>query len=290
MHKRVFLALLALAVLATPAQAQGLSSEISVTADSPGVVAWNGTAPLNVTVEVGCGIFAADPSASELVVSATTENDTLTASTETIAIAASDCLAGGGAITKDVVLTMTPAEDAPGIVTIPIAVTAMVGTASGEGETSATVSYKADHQIIPDVTFPLTVDNGTVTFNVTIVYAANAPSMVMFEEQSFDNGGSIKGLKPVIETPPAEVVLPVTFKAPSGDWNQTTLSFRNFSHYIFTDTGLAGDPELEKIVEWTFVQGASETPATEEGDKDSPGAGVLVALGLFALAFVARRK
>lgn len=209
-----------------------------------------------------------------------------------------DCLAGlpASSLTRNVTVTVTASRDAAGLVPFDFTILASGESLSGSAEGSGTfqdvmVDYGPGHAIDPgDATFEVT--GGEVSFNLTVSVSANAKTMVMFEDVERPSGARLDGLKSVtfdVAEGHREEVLPITFKAPSGDWDELAVTFTHVSH---CQEGEECDPLGHEEVTWTFTNAGGAAPADDEGDsKESPGpvAGLLV-LALVGLALRARRR
>lgn len=284
-----FVLLAALAAVPT-AEAQLPFQGVTVAASELATpIPYSGSTQLPVTVTIGCLTLASELS--------TTATVTIPEPPAWLTVTPADldlsgdipmCVTGAaGTIVKEAMIGLAVAPEAPGVVKTEVNVVATVGATSGTGTASFAVAYHASHKITPDVKFPVQVTGPTFTFNVTAEQNANARSMIMFEQFKV-TAGSFSGLASQPYNPPESKVFKVKFTAPPGEWNESKVTFYNYSHYLLT-TGEAGDPELEARPEWTFVNAAP--PAPDGDDKGAPGAaGPLTALLLVACAFVAARR
>lgn len=202
-----------------------------------------------------------------------------------------------GYITRSGSITVTVKPEAPGVEDQTLNFTATMPTqgepVSSSDEALATVAYNPSYTLQADVQFPLTVTAAKTTFNLTVKQASNARSMIMMEEIK-TSAGTVAGLaSTVYESGGGKSdtkVFKVTFTAPEGAWNRSTVSFKAYSHYLLLDAR-SGPYDPGTAVTWEFVNGG--VPATNggDGDKKSPmPVAPMMALGLVALAAMLRRR
>lgn len=289
----IALAALALAAAVPTVQAQAPTGLTLTCAELAAPIPYSGTGNLSCTATVGCleAVTNQGTTVTFAVASPPAWLSSAGASDEVDPVA---CLGGAGtqAITVDVPLTVT--KDAPGVEEQTITVTAALGGTSAETPAIVTVAYNVDYTLETDVTFPLTITQPSTTFNLTVTQASNARSMVMMEQVK-TTAGVISGLTSTVyesgggksETK----VFKVTFKAPEGEWTDAKVDFMAFGHYLLLDSR-SGDYDAGTAVSWTFTNGGVVAPdGDDEDDKKSPApAGVLLALGLVALAALVRRQ
>lgn len=296
---RLLGALLVLATFAVAfpsAQAQAPTGVTLDCADLAAPIPYMGSADLACTVQVGCLEFVAAGSPSpSATVTVQSPPSWLTAEPATSPVDASACLTGGtGFVSAHVLVPLTASKDAPAVIDTPLSLVATVGqTASAPDTAIVTVAYNWDYTLTTDAKFPLTVATPTVVFNLTVTQSSNARSMVMMEEVR-TSAGVIAGLtSTVYESGPGKSdtkTFKVTYTPPTGEWETAKVDFMAYGHYLLLDSR-SGDYDAGTPVSWTFTNGGIE-PADKDGDgKESPApAGALLALGLVALAALARRR
>ena len=288
------LALLVLSALAVPNASAQAPQGVTVTpTDLAAPIPYEGSAQLPVSVSVGCLTILEEGGSTTVEVAVTDAPAWLTATPASVAVDETGCLTSGGFATGEGMVGLAVTKDAPGVVDHSISLAGTLGSASSEAvQTVFTVAYHVNYTVVSDATFPMTVNGTEASFNVTITQASNARSMVMIEELQ-TSAGVFSGLgsqqyendagKPDSRT------FKVTFKAPTGEWTNATAQFTAYGHYLLLD-GRAGDFDAGTPVTYSFVAGHGEHEEETEG-KDSPApAGVLLALGLVALAAFARRR
>jgi MYXO-CTERM domain-containing protein len=288
------LALLLLAALAVPTASAQTPEGVTVTAtDLATPIPYEGSAELPVSVSVGCLTILENQGSTTVTVAVSDAPSWLTATPATIELEPQSCITGGnGFASGDGTVGLTVTKDAPGVVDHTINLTGTLGTTASDPATATfTVAYFVDYTLVPDVTFPLTVNGTEASFNVTVTQASNARSMVMIEQMK-TTAGVFSGLASIVYENdagmPAEKTFKVTFKAPEGEWTNATTTFTAFGHYLLLD-GRAGDFDAGTPVTYSFVAG--HAGHVEDEDKDSPApVGVLLALGLVALAAFVRRR
>jgi hypothetical protein len=208
-----------------------------------------------------------------------------------------DCAAGNGYMTKSGTITVMAKPDAPGVTEQALNFTATLPTQGepvhAEDAALATVAYHASYKLETDAKFPLTVTAAKTNFTLTVTQSSNARSMVMVEEVKATTG-SIAGMASTVYESGAgksdSKTFKVTYTAPEGSWNKSTVSFKAYSHFLLLDSR-AGPFDPGTPVTWEFVNGG--VPATKSGDsgKDSPmPVAPLTALGLVAVAAMLRRR
>ncbi|HUR25303.1 MAG TPA: hypothetical protein VM327_04720 [Candidatus Thermoplasmatota archaeon] len=287
-------ALLVLAALAVPTGSAQAPQGILVTAtDLAAPIPYEGSAQLPVSVQVGCVSILQNQGSTTVEVTATDAPAWLTVTPASVDVQASTCATGGtGFATGTGAVGLAVSKDAPGVVDHTIDLVGTLGSeASGPVPVVFTVAYHVNYTLVPDAKFPLTVNGTEASFNVTVTQASNARSMVMIEGMK-SSAGVFSGLgSQVYESDagkPATKTFKVTFKAPDGEWSNATAQFTAYGHYLLLD-GRAGDFDAGTPVTYAFVAG--EHHHDEGGDKDSPApVGAFVALGLVALAAIARRR
>lgn len=288
------LALLLLAALAIPTTSAQELQGVTVTAEPLATpIPYEGTAQVPVTVTVGCLTIVEQQVATTVEVAVTDPPAWLTVTPAPVEVDPTTCISGTGTATGTGSLGLAVAKDAPGVVEHTINLVGTLGSAaSGPAEVVFTVAYHVNYTVVSDATFPLTVNGMEASFNVTITQASNARSMVMIEELQ-TSAGVFSGLgsqqyeneagKPDSKT------FKVTFKAPSGEWSDATAQFTAYGHYLLLD-GRAGDFDEGTPVTYSFVAGHQEHEEEDEGNDAPAPAGILLALGLVALAAFVRRR
>jgi MYXO-CTERM domain-containing protein len=289
------LALLVLSALAVPNASAQAPEGITVTpTDLASPIPYEGSAQLAVSVSVGCLTILQNTGSTTVEVAVTDAPAWLTATPASVEVDETTCITGGnGFATGAGAIGLAVTKDAPGVVDHSISLAGTLGSASSEAVQAVfTVAYHVNYTVVSDATFPMTVNGTEASFNVTITQASNARSMVMIEELQ-TSAGVFSGLgsqqyeneagKPDSRT------FKVTFKAPTGEWTNATAQFTAYGHYLLLN-GQAGDFDAGTPVTYSFVAGQGASDGEDEG-KDSPApAGVLLALGLVALAAFARRR
>jgi hypothetical protein len=287
----VLLALAAVAAAPT-ASAQGTGLTL-VAEDLATPVPFEGSSAIPFTLEVGC-LGAVTGQTTTVTVAPTGEVPSwLTVTPFEGEVAPASCLTGMGtqSITGTIPIAVT--ADAPGVVDHTLNLVASLGSATSEDAAVFTVAYEWNYSLVPDVTFPLAVTGPSVSFNLTVTQASNARSMVMMEEVQ-TSAGVISGLTSMAYEnqagQPATKTFTITYTAPTGAWDNATVNFVAYGHFLLLDSR-AGDYDDGTPITWTFSNAGSGPSGGDGGEKESPApAGVLLALGLVALAALARRK
>jgi uncharacterized protein (TIGR03382 family) len=290
--------ILVLALLAALPSAQAqVPPTLSLTVTSlTAPIPYMGSAPLHVAVLVSCA--ALDPTAS-LSVAVGSPPAWLTATPFAPTLSAADCIGSSdGFHTYEGDIPLTVTADAPGVVDHMVNVTAALSTSSPTGglsdtkPTTFTVAYHVSYTLKTDATFPFKMTTPKATFNLTITQASNARSMVMMESVK-STSGVVSGLASQVYEcdagKPATKTFKVTYAAPTGAWDKSTVSFTAYGHFLLLDSR-AGPFDVGTPTTWEFDNGG--IPATEHtASKKSPEpVGPLVALGLVGLAAVLRRR
>ncbi len=282
--------LVAMALLAVP----GADAALSITADDePLALPPGSTTELTVTGTVNCQDFVTSGSQTINVALTTDAPAEWGAQDGTLTFnAGPDCLNPAGTTSTTGTVSFTPNGTAMGL--IPEIITI---TASGDADATFTrneqiwVDYQPGHVMETDIDFPYTLTDDVLVFNLTVTVTANTDSMVMFERLT-TSAGSVTGLGneqfffTAGEAPTR--VKTVTWTPPSGDWDNATIEFYNYSHCLIFDFGDCG-AHFEQNLTWTILNGGTPTPTGDEGE-DSPGAGLVAILAAIAAIVVARRR
>lgn len=283
---------LALVAIAAPASAQGTG--FSLEATSAGAVPFEGSGEFGFTLTIGC-IDLLQGSGESVIVDVKDPPAWLTVTPWEEDVSAAGCAGGGGSVTQDGTVPFTVSAAAPGVSSQTVKLQATMGSAtSNEASATYSVAYNSNYTLTPAVQFPLTVTNKTTTFTVTGVQASNAMSMIMVDDFTASNGALVSGIGPLQYEneagSPDTKTYTVTFTAPSGEWQSANVTLKVYGHYNFD--GMAGDPTDQKTLTWQFVNGGvKDDTKGGGGSKGSPApVGVLTALGLVALAGLARRR
>jgi hypothetical protein len=289
--------LLLLAACAPASNAQQAALEVSLAVTEPSApISYSGTTDVPIEVTVGCAVIlqaggeaAVDFTYGDVPAWLNVEEPSLTAGPQP------SCLLDmEGTVVLTGNLGLTPAFEAPGMNETTFTVMASVDT-QGEPAESAPqdvtvmIEFRPNYTIATDITFPYNVTEDEVRFNVTVTMDANARSMVMFEEVSASEGSFTGLASQTYDAPPEVRVFPVVFTPPDGDWTQSNVTFRVFSHYLPL-TGTAGDAMGTQNPVWVFTNG---NPGGSGGDggKGVPGVGpVFLIGGLLGLAVIVRRR
>ncbi|HET6399566.1 MAG TPA: hypothetical protein VFH47_08450 [Candidatus Thermoplasmatota archaeon] len=292
------IAALLLAVSAAAAQSPLGGIETRTQSEQPKIPA-EGPTTLPVIVTLDCAVVLTNPTATAITLTPTGhEAHGLQAEPVTVPVSAAECLpddpAGAGQVEKTAELVVTPTQATPG----ERALTFQIESSYGSGASAVTGTEDVDIMVeyrpcfrldIPDGhTFQ--VDSDPFHFELVQEYCGNALSMIMFEELRVQGGGTLSGLELLIEQPPKTVRQNVTFRPPTGEWQESTATFLVYVHHIDPSTGTGGPAMLEARPTWRFVNAGIPAPPGPE-DNDSPGAGVLLLLvALAAAAFLVRRR
>ena len=292
------LALLALALaVAVPAQAQD-PQVFTATGGSAGELAYEGSGAIPVELSVGCS-FVLQSAADEFTgtITATDAPAWLSVTETSFEVDPTLCANPANPTLQATATASVPiavTKDAPGVVEQLVTLQATVGDGTTTTVGRYSVAYHSNYTLVADAQFPLTVTGESVTFKVTATQASNARSMIMVEELTTTAGAVFSGISSTVYEveagKPASKTFDVTFKAPSGEWTSSEVSFKTFGHYLLI-SGPAGDYEPAKPYTYTFVNGNVGEPAGTGGGKESPApVGALTALGLLGLAAAVRRK
>jgi hypothetical protein len=297
-------ALLLLSALPTTAQVPNLDITLAVD-DLATPIPYSGSGTFSFNVTVGCLAILrtmSEGKATEATVTVDLSNPPAWATSTPATVDFTPepaCITNGdGYVTKSGSITVAVSPDAPAVEEQTLNFTADMPV-QGDPVTStdqaiATVAYQPEYTLVTDVQFPLTVTSPKTTFNLTVTQASNARSMVMMEEIR-TSAGSIAGLASLAYEnragQPDTKVFKVTFTAPSGAWNQSTVQFKAYSHFLLLD-GRAGEFDAGTPVTWQFVNGGVPAPDGDgDGGRESPmPVAPLLALGLVALAGLLRRR
>ncbi len=293
--RMVALLLLATALVAPNVSAQGPFAGITLTATPPTeTIAYMGSIEVPFSVKVGCstlvqhGLGSQSPT-PKLTVHADEAPRGLTVKEATLTFSdPSPCATGSGFITKNDKVTFMVDASAAGVVTQNVTLLAHFGDAesdAGEFVVPFTVAYHSNYTVLPDVTFPLKVMNGTATFHVTITQNSNARSMVMIEDVK-ETGGKISGLGSVPYNSPETKKFTVTYKAPLGPWTEQKVTFTSYGHFLLLDQR-AGSFTDAKPTTWTFTNGGGEAP---QGTTSKASPLPLPFLALAGAALIAARR
>ena len=275
---------------AVPTQAQ-TPTGVTLTIDGPTSVPYLGSGAIPFTVTAGC-LSLLSALGGDAAVTVTDAPAWFTFEEQTIALDPSACDANGQTQASGS-LPFTVTDAAPGVVQNVVHLKATLGEESSEAAATYTVAYKSKFSLTPSVTFPLAVTNKTTTFTVTGVQASNAPSMIMVDDFSADNGALIAGIGALqyanTAGSPETKTYTVTFTAPNKEWTTATATLAVYGHYNFD--GMAGDPEDRTTFTWEFTNGGVDLETTgESGGKESPApVFAFVAIGLLAFAAVRRK-
>lgn len=289
------------AILLLPAAGADVTHSTTFTG---GAIPYDGTATIPIDVSVGCDVilFSGGGSADVQVVGLPAW---LNATSTTVTFEPTECPGNPppGAVVKQAELTLTPAPDAPGLVnaTLNASIVYIGELPISEPNVSPVelpavhVAYRPGHVMTPDGDQMFTVTNGTYAFDMTVDVTANARTMIMFEDKKVVGGGLLTGLQAhVFNVPAGEVQLmqPVKFTAPQGEWDTVRVTFYNYSHCLDgTDCG----EQLARTITWTFKNADAGAAVQPQGDKsESKGAPGLalpaLATALAALVVMARRR
>lgn len=288
---RVTVALVGLLLLMPAANAQ--TDDFSIDAGSvDDFISPTNSTDVDVTVEAACALILQEAGSSDVTVSVDGEGY-VTADDATVELDATECVGStSGIISGDGTVTLEPVDDTLGLKAFNITFSASLGESSDTDEVQGVqLDYLPGHDMDPagDQTFDVT--NGTITFPLEVEITANAKSMVMFERISA-SAGSVSGFSSMVFDVPNDVreeTFQVKWTAPSGDWDEETVTFYTYSHCLDDTNTLPCDEHQPADVTWTFVNagGSSGDNTTGGDDKDSPGlplVGAVVAIGLVALA------
>lgn len=287
-----------LAVPMAASQQPGMGITLTVgTLAAP--IPYEGSATLPINVTVGCIDAQQDGTVS---IAAGDQPSWLTISAPDITVMpGAECLPAG-TITQAGSITLSVSKDAPGVIEHSIDFVATVNTKNSDPPTQAkfSVAYFSIYTLVPEPKFPLEVTQKVTKFNVTGTQSSNAPSMIMVDgTMTASNGALVSGIASLqynntAGTPDTKTYT-VTFTAPSGSWDNSTISLRTFGHFNFAGQG--GDPMDYKNFTWEIHNGG----VSGGGDGDGGGGGgkkgipaapaPLMSLALLAFAaFVARRR
>src|ERR1044072_8028200 len=251
------------------AQAQdvpGLDLSLAVD-DLATPIPYSGSGTLSFNITVGC--LAALRSMSESTATSATAPAAnalawVTATPTAVDVTPSDptCATGGtGYITKAGTITLTVKPEAPGVVDQTLNFTATMPTRgdpiSGSDDAIVKVAYHASYTLTTDAKFPLTVTSPKTTFSLTVTQSSNARSMVMVEEVHASTG-NIAGMASTVYDCGAgksdSKTFKITFTAPDGAWNKSTVQFKAYSHFLLLDSK-AGPYDPGTAMTWEFTNG-----------------------------------
>lgn len=299
---RITWALVAALLLVPAAVAQTDSfTGVQLEADDPPAAGSGASTQIPVTVTLGCFGVVLGAGGQDVTVAASGEVPAwLNVTAQTVSFSAQDCAdAGNLEAAKDANVTVSLAPDAPGLETASIDLVASYEGADGEAVTSndepveVSVNYTPGHSVSPgSQTFRVT--EVPHSFNVTLEVTANAETMVMFRDQTFDGPGTVSGLQAKtfdVAAGETSATRMVTFEPTSDDWQNVTLSFEHFSHCIGDEPLCDGAETGITPVTWRFTNEMADAGGNGGDGEDSPGAGTaLVALALLGAVFVALRR
>jgi hypothetical protein len=302
-------AALLLSVLPTAsAQGQVPGLDLSLAVDDLAVpIPYSGQATLSFNVTVGClaGLRSMSETQSTTATATVDLADPpawVTATPAAVVVTPSDpaCATNGtGYITRSGTITLTVKPEAPGVVAHSLNFTATMPTQgdpmTASDDAAVKVAYHANYRLETDAKFPMTVTAHKTSFNLTVTQSSNARSMVMMEEVHA-SAGVIAGMaSTVYESGGGKSdakTFKITFTAPDGAWNRSTVSFKAYSHYLLLDSR-AGPYDPGTAVTWEFVNGGVPVTKTNGGDSDKKSpmpVAPMTALGLVALAAMLRRR
>lgn len=273
-------------------------------------IAFEGTANTTVTIGVGCAQVLRTAAASQGKAPVTLlANDTapwLTVSVPTpLEINPADCVsqgnpAGSGYLTRAIPVVLRVAAEAPGVIVHRMNFSASMANAGSatasvapESELSFTVAYNVNYTIEPSIDFPATVTGRYLNFTVKVTQVANAPGMVMIDslravDKDGKGQGTVSGLAAADYTPENNTRdFRVSFMGPSAKWNETTITFRAFSHYLFNATAVSGGDTPAQTYAWLVRNG---NPDGSPDSKPAPVGGLPTMVLLAGLAILMRRK
>lgn len=301
------LVLLAAAPSAQAADAQSPLEVVSVAIlNEP--IAYEGTANTTVTVGVGCAQLLRSVAGSGATSVPVTVQANNTPAWLTVTVPNPPkfdpraCLAAtSGYITNTTQARLTVAAEAPGVILHRINFTAFMANAGSPSrvwapvpkELSFAVAYNVNYTIEPSIDFPATVTGRYLNFTVTVTQVANAPGMVMVDSlRAVDRDGkaqgSVSGLASADYTPSNNTRdFTVSFMGPSAKWNETTITFRAFSHYLFNATAVSGGDTPAQTFSWLVRNG---NPDGSPDSKPAPVGGLPTMILLAGLAILMRRK
>ncbi|MGB1585779.1 MAG: hypothetical protein ACPHID_01880 [Thermoplasmatota archaeon] len=296
--KRIILATLTLALIpAVSAQIPASDFDLAAAVDEV-YLDPAGTTSIDVEVTLGCALILQGLEQSSISVDATLPS-WISTTPATIAVSLADCAGDEDLIiTKTGSVGLTPSADAPGLEPFNVDLQASFNDASGTATTAEAtieglaVDYVPGHTMTPNGDQTFQVENGSYSFTLDLDIAANARTMVMFEDRVV-SGGTLNGLThKIFEVPTGETstTYTVTWTAPEGEWTEETVTFYTYSHCLDRE---GCDPTNEANPVWTFVNANPGVSAPRgEGDaaKGIPGPGsFLLMLVLVATALLMRR-
>lgn len=292
MAAKTTLFLLAAALMALPT-ASAFTIDATIP-DEPLTVGEKTDIPVTITFGQDDCLAIASSAGTDATVTITSDlGDEWGFSGTDVTISDMDCISGGASASANTTVSVTPSED----VIANIAVKPTLSAAIGEGDAvtysdgSLVVGYVPGHTMTTDITFPYTYEGeGAMTFNVTLDVGANGDTMVMF--LNVDAGdASISGLEHqkffFTTGDEATRTMQVTWTPPSKGWDNSTVSFRNYSHCLAD--GVTCDPEFDENIVWTINNGNPATSSDPPGE-DSPGVGPVAFMALLGAALVALRR
>ena len=273
-------------------------------------IPYEGTANLTINVGVGCAqvlrTAAASSGKAPVTVLANDMAPWLTVSVPTpLEFDPAECISpnnptGSGYLTRPATVVLRVARDAPGVIVHRMNFSASMANAGSddvsyapEQELSFTVAYNVNYTIEPSIDFPATMTGRYLNFTVTVTQVANAPGMVMIDnvralDKSGNAQGSFSGIASADYTPENNRrAFNISYMGPSTKWNETTLTFRAFSHYLFNATGISGGDTPPQTFSWLVRNG---NPDGNPDSKPAPVGGLPTMVLLVGLAILMRRK
>ncbi len=286
------LSLLAIALLALPSAQAALQLSVE---DEPLGLPPGTTTDLEVTGTISCQDFITAGKQTLTVTLSSDAPDEWGPADGTLTFTAgADCLSASTSTTATGKVSFTPTADAMGLIgeTITIAATGDLEDTVQRNELMW-VAYQPGHTMETSIDFPYELTESKLTFNLTITITANTNTMVMFENVT-TTGGNVAGLshEQFFFTAGEERTRTktISWEPPTGEWEEATISFYNYSHCLIFDFGDC-DAEVEDNISWTITNGGVPSPEPEgDGDKGSPGAGILLVLAAVGAALVLRRR
>ncbi len=289
--KRILL-LAALLLVAIPTA----SAAVTVAAEDGDLELMAGqSATIPVTVTVTCDEFVLAGAQSITYAIQSTARADLNPTYTAITVAAGASCVPGNTVSGTGDITLSPGTDAVALMPQTLKVYAVQGSTNVSDDRAGNVwvAYNPGHQLTTDIAFPYTWTGGEMlAFNLTIDVTANDDTMIMFFPVSSPANGTVNGIggNPKFflrQGDDATQVKPVTWTPPAGAWDNATISFRHYSHCLNGGDLDACEAQFEETVVWTIQNGAPPTPAAE---KDSPGVGAGLIIGLLAVAIVVLRR
>ena len=274
--KRIILATLTLALIPhVAAQVPASDFELTATLDEV-YLDPAGTTSVDVEVTIGCALILQGLEQSSISVDAKVPSWVAT-TPATIAVSLADCAGDDDLIiTKTGSVGLAPSADAPGLEPFNVDLLASFSDASGTATTAEAtiqgiaVDYVAGHTMTPSGDQTFQVEDGSYSFTLDLDIAANARTMVMFEDRVV-SGGTLNGLThKIFEVPTGETstTYTVTWTAPEGEWTEETVTFYTYSHCLDRE---GCDPTNEANPVWTFVNANPHDNSDGHHDEDAKG-------------------